>query len=449
MATWDCSQGYQSQPLDSTNIPEELYCKKCNLVARRLIITSCCGESFCHACIADTQEQGKPCPKCGDIEFTIFEQKKSQRKISTTHVYCGMKERGCVWSGSLEQLDTHLDPDQDNCQYVDTKCPLNCQQIISKREVEQHVTEHCLLREYTCQYCSFKSTYEEIKECHIPQCNYVPLQCPNRCGVTFERDFMEDHMKMCRLQEIGCEFSGVGCNDRFRREDQEEHTRQNSQKHLTLTASLAVDSKELLLQQEEKHKKEVEQLNQIIQELKDNQAEQGRKLEEFEKKNMKDMEDLQLELGLLQKFEMKKFSQEKAKAREKSGPWKSPAMYTHKSGYKFYIGVDANGCGGGHGKSIYVHAWAIPGEFDSLLQWPVTAEFTLELVNVCRGKNATHSVKWTWDKSNTPQRLGGFCPNFERGTGYFLRHSDLEEFIFDDTLCFHITNIGVSRAPIS
>ena len=46
----------------------------------------------------------------------------------------------------------------------------------------------------------------------------------------------------CRLEEVGCEFSGAGCDGRFRREDQEEHTRQNSQKHPTLTASLAMEN---------------------------------------------------------------------------------------------------------------------------------------------------------------------------------------------------------------
>ena len=54
----------------------------------------------------------------------------------------------------------------------------------------------------------------------------------------------------------------MGCDDRFRREDQEEHTRQNSQKHLTLTASLAVETKEQLqqklLEQHKKHKEEEE-----------------------------------------------------------------------------------------------------------------------------------------------------------------------------------------------
>ena len=58
--------------------------------------------------------------------------------------------------------------------------------------------------------------------------------------------FLEDHMKMCRLEEVECELRGVGCGGRFLREDQEEHARQNSRKYLTLTASLAVETKEHL-----------------------------------------------------------------------------------------------------------------------------------------------------------------------------------------------------------
>ena len=273
------SQGYECEFIDS--VSDDLYCKKCTLVARRLTVATCCAESFCHACIENTLEQGKPCPECGKTNFTTFEHVKNQRRINCLQVYCSMKERGCDWSGTLEQLDTHLDPDQDNCQYVDSKCPLNCHMTIPKNKVEQHVAQHCAKRSYVCQHCNFKATYEEVVDTHLPECKYVPLQCPNLCGVTFERDFMEDRIKMCRLEEVGCEFSGVGCDGRFIREDQEEHTRQNSQKHLTLTASLAVETKEQLqqklLEQDKKHMEEEKKLKQKIEE-------QGKKLKEEEKK---------------------------------------------------------------------------------------------------------------------------------------------------------------------
>ena len=161
------SQGYQCEFVNS--VSDDFYCKKCTLVARRLSITTCCKESFCHACIAVTQKEGKPCVK-------------NQGRISCLQAYCSMKERGCGWSGTLEQLDTHLDPDQDNCQYVDTKCPLNCKQTIPRNKVEQHVAQHCAKRPYVCQHCNFKATYEEVVDAHLPECKYVLLQCPTCVG---------------------------------------------------------------------------------------------------------------------------------------------------------------------------------------------------------------------------------------------------------------------------
>ena len=188
MAALDQSLGYQCEFIDP--VPMGFYCKSCNLVARKSTIASCCGETYCHSCIADTQEQGKPCPACGEKEFTLTKQVKYQKRIKGLKVYCSMKESGCGWSGTLEQLDTHLDPDQDNCQYVDSKCPLNCHMTIPKNKVEQHVALHCAKRPYVCQHCNFKATYEEVVDKHLPEFKYFPLHCPNLCGVTFERDFM-------------------------------------------------------------------------------------------------------------------------------------------------------------------------------------------------------------------------------------------------------------------
>ena len=366
--------GHSCEFIDS--VPEDFYCKKCTLVARRLTICSSCMESYCYACITDTQKQGQPCPTCGEEHFQALPQVKYQKRMKELRVYCSMKERGCGWSGTLDQLDTHLDPDQDNCQYVDTKCPLNCKQTIPKNKVEQHVAQHCAKRPYVCQYCSFKATYEEVVDTHLPECKYVPLQCPNRCGETFERDFTEDHLRMCHLEEVECEFSGVGCEERFRREDQEEHTRENSQKHLTLTASLAKQLQQKLEEQDKKHREEelmlkekmevqdkkikeqekkMEEQDKVVEELKkvlkEEQDQKLKEQEEMEKKfshkfqelqkmfkelrvtsdqNEAKHNDLTRKLQIQQRtFEIKNYSTEIKRG------WKSPAMYTHTGGYKF------------------------------------------------------------------------------------------------------------------
>ena len=300
--TCDQTQGYQSEFIDS--VPEDFHCKKCTLVARRLTVCNSCMESYCYACITDTQKQGKPCPTCGEEHFLALPHVKYQKRMKALRVYCSLKERGCGWTGTLDQLDTHLDPDQDNCQYVDTKCPLNCHMTSPKNKVEQHVAQHCAKRPYVCQHCNFKATYEEVVDTHLPECKYVPLRCPNLCGVTTERDFMEDHMKMCHLEEVGCEFSGLGCEERFKREDQEEHTRQNSQKHLTLTASLAKQLQKKLEEQDKKHREEELMLRKKMEK-------QEKKIEELEKKQREEEQMVKMKME-----EQKKKMEEQEKKME-------------------------------------------------------------------------------------------------------------------------------------
>ncbi len=433
------------------SIPDYLYCNKCNVVAREVVITSCCGESFCQACIADSLEQGQPCPACGEYHYSVFKHVRNRNQIGNLRLYCSVKERGCVWSGTLDQLDAHLDPHLDNCQYVDTKCPLNCLQTIPKNKVDQHVAQECTKRPHVCQHCGFKATYEEVVDTHLPECKYVALQCPNMCGVSCEREVMEDHMKTCRLEEVECEFSSVGCDGRFIREDQDKHARQNSQKHLTLTASLAVETKEQLqqklLEQDKKHKEEIKKLHQQIKE----QKSERNKIEELEK-SLEEQQKIMLKLIKIQKeseikiseytrkmclnkrFVMGNFSREKAKAT--TSTWKSPDMCTLVWGYKFYVGVDANGYGSGRGKSIYVDLWPIRGEFDNKLKWPARAQFTVELINQHGGENAKCTKTATWSK---PRIENDPIACFERICCGFIEHSELSNFLDKNTLFFHVT----------
>ena len=82
---------------------------------------------------------------------------------------------------------------------------------------------------------------------------------------------------------------------------------------------------------------------------------------------------------------MRNFSKEKKK--DQYSNWKSPAMYTHVRGYKFCVGVDANGClMNGHGNSIFVDLWFMPGEFDGQVKWPAKEKLKIELINQQGGK---------------------------------------------------------------
>ena len=143
---------------------------------------------------------------------------------------------GCEWTGQLQHLDAHLDLTTGDCVYVNVDCPSECDQKVQKRNVDTHLANHCPNRDYTCPHCSFKATFQEVSE-HFEVCRYYPLVCPNRCGASFERDVLEDHIKMCGLQKLQCEFSYAGCGAEFIRDDQKEHMEQNTQKHLALVAA--------------------------------------------------------------------------------------------------------------------------------------------------------------------------------------------------------------------
>ena len=390
-----------------------------------------------------------------------------------------MKEKGCAWSGTVGELDTHLDPDQDNCQYVDTKCPLNCQQTIPKNEVEQHVAEECTKRDFTCQHCAFKATYEEVMNTHLPECKYVPLKCPNLCGVSCDREDMEDHMKMCRLEEVACEFSELGCRDRFERQEEEEHKKQKSLAHLSLIATSGItgDTKVIVEQQQKLQE-------QRIQDLEKKFEEQQKKIEildcsiqcltfselihnaplrrETERRVSKLLLKLErifnllskpeqersasLDLGLMlgcRTITMEKFSREKAK--NKVCEWRTPAMYTHPHGYCFQIGIDANGYVDARGSALSVCLWYLQGRHDQVIRWPVQATFTIELVNQKGGNNIVSTkkeLKWRNYNSSAIQ-LHHFNSSYSNSSYGFVDHDKMDDYIRFDTIIIAITDITI------
>ncbi len=105
-----------------------------------------------------------------------------------------MENRGCQWTGHLEKLEGHMEVVSGDCTYIDMQCPSRCGQRVQKRSVASHLAEECPLRDYTCKYCNFKASFKAVTQDHLPECPYDPIQCPNRCGVAFEREVLEDQL---------------------------------------------------------------------------------------------------------------------------------------------------------------------------------------------------------------------------------------------------------------
>ena len=116
-------------------------------------------------------------------------------------------------------------------------------------------------------------------------------------------------------------------------------------------------------------------------------------------------------------------------------------MYTHLYGYKFCIGIDANGFGAIRDNAMRVDLWSMVGEFDNQLKWPAQVTVTLELVNQRGGKNVRATACDLQLIKVTRNTI--ICVLGDVSGNGFIEHSKLEHFLVDDTLTFHITECTV------
>ena len=468
MATSNMTVGYEFEFIDQVSEDYHDYvCRQCKHIAREPAIASCCTEVFCKACIEAIIRGKKPCSSCESSEIASQGlHKKYQLKIRTLRIHCSLKDRGCEWTGQLQHLDAHLDFTTGDCVYVDVECPSKCNQKVQKLNVDTHLANCCPNRDYTCPHCSFRATFHEVSD-HFEVCRYYTLVCPNRCGASFERDVLEDHLNMCGLQKLQCEFSYAGCEASLTRNQQKEHMEQSSQKHLALVAAATKRIQEqqqafeqILQTQQKICKQALEQKDAMIQSLEgqykvlkknlDEQKEEFHKQQKMYEEKLADQEtrikELEIKndekqqqmLDLNRKLE--NFRQEMAPltkhvhappyaitlrsyavSKKLGEVFSIPAMYTHPGGYAIVLKVFFNGKGEGYHTHISVGVYSIKGIYDDTLIFPVQFTMTVELMNQHRDQDHHRRIiECTVKKEN----IGSFCSVGLLNT--FIPHAILE-----------------------
>ncbi len=287
MAASVCPVGGYDCELFVSSVPEELKCGLCKKVAREPNLTSCCGEHFCKLCIEQNVQDKRPCPSCDTSQFSFINDKRDLKKILALKVRCAMKDRGCDWTDTLEQLDAHLDANSDNCQYIDVNCPNECEQPVQKRHLPTHLAKQCTKRDFFCQYCNFKATYEVVCNVHWPQCPFYPIPCPNGCEImALERGDLDAHLMLCSLEEVECEFNHAGCKVKLVREEMKIHLADNLQRHVLMMNKAGqekMEQKERKIKQleaglEEKDRQVQREKDQQIQKIREEKKKEIQKL---------------------------------------------------------------------------------------------------------------------------------------------------------------------------
>ena len=421
-----------------------------------------------------------------------------KRDVKAIRVKCDNLKGGCEWEGTVGTLEEHM----TTCVFTPVPCPNDCTdqedivRMIMKKNLERHLKELCMKREYKCQHCGEKGTYETIIHVHEDECPMKVLPCFNPgCSKTMRRMDIPKHSENhCKYSVISCKYEGIGCDVKMKRIDMGAHE-QDDKAHLHQALNtvvklqddivsvkekmndMAVKLKSAIVSVKEKNDIAVKLKSDIVSvtEKNDDMAvklvsvtekndDMAVKLVSVKEKNddmavklksaivsVKEENDdrtAKLKSAIVSvKNELKdisltkrvfKLAQYEKKKNDKE-IFNSQSFSTATDGYKMQIKVYPNGEGDGEGTHVSVHVPILKGDNDDNLKWPFIGTVKIELLNQLEDKNH-HLMILSLDEENNA------CADDDWGFSEFISHSTLPhdpvkniEYLKDDTLYFRVS----------
>ena len=204
------------------------------------------------------EEQTPVCERC--VREGLFSQSmmRSRKKIPQLAVRCPLTTRGCNWNGTLAEVEEHLNV----CEEFVVKC-VNCDIILQRSEMINHLMNLCVNREVICGYCKMRLLYKYLTLTgHYDVCTEYQVHCPNECEVILKRRQLRTHMETeCPNTTVECYYRMYGCNQKMKRCELEEHYRIKEIKHLRTITLFALNKMEQM-------EKKIVSSENIIQQMK-------------------------------------------------------------------------------------------------------------------------------------------------------------------------------------
>ena len=207
----------------------ELQCPICQEILLNPLQTTC-GHLFCKHCLLEAlQRRPRDCPLCRQ-RHSYMKDAFNHRKIGNLQVKCPNHAKGCTWVGILSNAEDHA---STGCELETVACPKGCDSEMLRKDITEHVQEHCQYRTYTCQYCGKEGQFIRIVGHHLRRCKLLPLSCPNECGETkIPRYNMPKHAKICPYEVVRCEYHLLGCPAKMQRCLYAQHIQESKDAHL-------------------------------------------------------------------------------------------------------------------------------------------------------------------------------------------------------------------------
>jgi len=231
-----------------------LICNICQCPSREPYLSGCCGHTFCKSCLGQATNA---CPICHSTEFASVPNKQVERAIGNLLVFCNNKEEGCEWQGEVNDISNHLEH-SNGCQFQEVMCSNDCGKCLQRQYLTSHAEDECVRRKVDCQYCHITGEHQFIEGEHKGQCHKFPTACPNNCEVdNLLRENIGEHLKICPLELIECEYCIVGCEVKMVRKDQKKHNKDKMEDHLLLATRLLTSTQHNLASSYDQSKQEL------------------------------------------------------------------------------------------------------------------------------------------------------------------------------------------------
>ena len=375
--------------------------------------------------------------------------KNVQRKIRALTVRCRFYEKGCCWVGEVRDLPEHLDPTRRQCEFNEVLCPKGCGAHVPCSDVEFHLRNDCPNRDEECGFCKTIIPFSYMSKHHEVECQNTPVLCPNGCSESVHRVSLQKHLYECPMRLVVCNFSTFGCTAKIHWCRMATHMNEWSQKHLSMLATccsslqkdLAIKDAQVthlstqLIQQEKvinglKKEFSLHQNSSTIMLLQQFQEKIGLIEETCRSQAVLRepafLEEMKHRIKMLETqvpvppyyFTVSNFALHK----QGGTHWTCPAFFSRIGGYKMAIEVSANGEGVGKDTHVSVYIRIMRGEYDDMLQWPLRASVTIQLISQS-GSEAHYEM-------STPQYEWAQVTNGVVGVGWgwdkFIHHGELE-----------------------
>lgn len=150
-------------------VPEEFNCSICTKRLDEPMLTDCCGQHFCKACLENwfetslAQKRNKSCPHCRNENFSYIIDRPVKRKIDDLKIYCPNHRQGCARTFPFRDLREHM----TTCGYVTVECTNKCGEVLLRKNLQEHCQQSCLRRMVKCERCGVTSTFIEITTSHL------------------------------------------------------------------------------------------------------------------------------------------------------------------------------------------------------------------------------------------------------------------------------------------